>query len=321
MNDLPDIYAESNRKSSDWQAAVRSVAEKLRKLSPLRPTLALILGSGFNHVLHRLVVDAEIAYGKLPGFPGVGVSGHAGQLVIGRLAGTPVMVLNGRAHFYEGHAMSMITFPVRALARYGIRDLLLTNAAGGVNRRFRPGDFMIITDHINFMGTNPLRGTKPQPEEERFVDLSRVYELKLIGLLRRAGRETGIKLRSGTYLAVCGPSYETPAEICAFRRLGADAVGMSTVPEAIVARQCGLRVVALSCITNMAGDGLAGRGLSHHEVLATAARVKNLAAQLLSKFVKYLRKRQPGLAQDRKNHIEKEPGDRKLPVGRFGDEG
>jgi purine-nucleoside phosphorylase len=177
-----------------------------------------------------------------------------------------------------------VTFAARALAEFGIRDLLLTNAAGGVNRRFRPGDFMVITDHINFMGANPLRGPaiKGRP---RFVDLTRTYDAGLSGRLREAGRCCQLKLQTGVYLAVSGPSYETPAEIEAFARLGADAVGMSTVPEAIVARQCGLKVAGLSCITNLAA-GRGGGTLSHAEVLETAERVKHSAARLLEQFAK-----------------------------------
>jgi purine-nucleoside phosphorylase len=254
-------------------------AARLKKLSGLRPTLAIILGSGFHHALSELDVDAEIPYQKLPGFPPVGVSGHAGQLFIGKLGGTPVMILSGRCHFYEGHDMSAVTFATRVLAAYGIQDLLLTNAAGSLNRKFRPGDFMILTDHINFMGTNPLRGPAA-PELPRFVDLTCVYDRGLRKLLQHAGRACGVPLRLGVYLALSGPTYETPAEIRAFANLGADAVGMSTVPEAIVARQCGMRVAGMSCITNLA----AGRGkqpLSHAEVLETAERVKVLAAQLL----------------------------------------
>jgi purine-nucleoside phosphorylase len=192
------------------------------------------------------------------------------------------MVLSGRAHYYEGHPMTLVTFAVRALAAYGIRDLLLTNAAGGLNRSFRPGDFMALTDHINLMGVNPLRGA-PVPGLPRFVDLTCAYDKGLRGLLQAAGRACGTKLRTGTYLAVSGPSYETPAEIRAFARLGADAVGMSTVPETIVARQCGLRVAAVSCITNLAA-GRSRKPLSHAEVLATAEGVKKLAAQMLKNF-------------------------------------
>jgi purine-nucleoside phosphorylase len=259
-------------------------AARLKKLSSLRPTLAIVLGSGFQHVLSELKVDAEIPYDRLPGFPSVGVSGHAGKLLIGELGGTAVLVLSGRAHFYEGHPMTLVTFAVRALATYGIRDLLLTNAAGGINRKFRSGDFMVILDHINFMGTNPLRGA-PLPDVPRFVDLTRAYDPGLERLLQRAGRDCRLKLRSGVYLAVTGPSYETPAEIQAFAQLGADAVGMSTVPETIVARQCGLKVAGLSCITNLAA-GRSRQALSHAEVLDTAERVKILAAQLLKVFAK-----------------------------------
>jgi purine-nucleoside phosphorylase len=257
-------------------------ARKLRAISPVRPTLALILGSGFHHVLEELEIDARIAYARIPGFPAVGVSGHAGELFIGHLGGTPVMVLSGRSHFYEGHEMPLVTFAVRVLAAYGIRDLLLTNAAGGINKAFRAGDFMILSDHINLMGVNPLRGT-PLPDVPRFVDLTHAYGPELRKLLRKAGEACGLKMREGVYLAVGGPSYETPAEVRAFARLGADAVGMSTVPETIVARQCGLNVAGLSCITNLAA-GRTGQPLSHTEVLETAQRVKRLAADLLKTF-------------------------------------
>ncbi len=171
-------------KPSDPKAA----AARLEKLSRLRPALGLVLGSGFHHILKELDVDAQIAYARLPGFPPVGVAGHAGQLLIGRLGGTPVMVLSGRAHFYEGHPMSVVTFAVRVLAACGIRNVLLTNAAGGVNRRFRPGDFMVLVDHINFMGINPLRGPAP-PGLPQFVDLTRAYDAGLCRLLARAARE------------------------------------------------------------------------------------------------------------------------------------
>jgi purine-nucleoside phosphorylase len=268
--------------SKRFVESTAAAAARLKKLSRLRPTLAIVLGSGFHHVLSELDVEAEVSYARLPSFPPVGVSGHAGQLLLGNLGDTPVMILSGRSHFYEGNTMERVTFAVRALATYGIRDLLLTNAAGGINRAFRPGDFMILTDHINLMGTNPLRGAALEGVP-RFVDLSCTYDQGLRALLQRAARQCGVKLRAGVYLAVCGPSYETPAEIRAFGRLGADAVGMSTVPEAIVARQCGLNVAGVSCITNLAA-GLSPRNLSHTEVLETAERVKQVAAQLLKRF-------------------------------------
>jgi len=261
-----------------------ATARRLRALSSLRPTLGIILGSGFQPALAGLKVDTEVSYKRLPGFPAVGVSGHSGKLVFGNLSGTPVLALCGRAHYYEGHPMERVTFPVRALAEFGVRNLLLTNAAGGINRNFRAGDFMMLTDHINFMGVNPLRGP-PWPGRQRFVDLTRVYDTDLNALLQKAARQAKLQLRSGVYLAVAGPSYETPAEIRAFARLGADAVGMSTVPEAIVARQCGLRVAAVSCIANLAASRDC-KALSHAEVLENMGRVENLAVNLLQNFAR-----------------------------------
>jgi len=250
----------------------KTAAAWLKKVSPLRPTLAIVLGSGFHHALTELRVDKKISYAKIPGFPKPTVSGHAGELYFGHLCKTPVLVLSGRAHFYEGHPMARVTFAVRALAAFGITDLLLTNAAGGINKKFRAGDFMVLTDHINFMGENPLRGPAISGLN-RFVDLTDAYDAGLARLLFAAGKRCDLKLQRGVYLAVSGPSYETPAEVRAFAKLGADAVGMSTVPETIVARQCGLRVAAVSCITNLAA-GISKAKLSHAEVLETAERVK-----------------------------------------------
>ena len=266
----------------------QAAANWLRKKSQLRPKLAIVLGSGFHHVLAELRVAKKIPYAQIPGFPKPTVSGHAGELYFGHLGGTPVLVLSGRAHFYEGHPMKRVTFTIRTLAAFGIMDLLLTNAAGGINNNFRAGDFMVLADHINFMGTNPLRG--PAIEGlPRFVDLTETYDKKLRGLLLKAGKNSKQKLRSGVYLAVSGPSYETPAEIRAFAKLGADAVGMSTVPEAIVARQCGLNVAAVSCITNLAA-GISKKNLSHAEVLETAERVKKSGAALLKYFAEHYQK-------------------------------
>jgi purine-nucleoside phosphorylase len=263
----------------------QTAAAYLHKISPLRPTLAIVLGSGFHHALTALRGDKKISYAKIPGFPKPTVSGHAGELYFGHLGQTPVLMLSGRAHFYEGHEMERVTFATRTLAAFGITDLLLTNAAGGLNKNFRAGDFMMLTDHINFMGTNPLRGPA-LPGLMRFVDLTDTYSAGLRRLVSRAATASQLKIRSGVYLAVSGPSYETPAEIRAFARLGADAVGMSTVPEAIVARQCGLNVAAVSCITNLAA-GISKEKLSHTEVLETAERVKKSGAQLIKNFAKF----------------------------------
>ena len=260
-----------------------SAVAKLRKLSPLRPALGIVLGTGFNDLLAGVGGQARLAYEDLPGFPPVGVGGHRGELVIGRWEHEPVIVLAGRAHYYEGHCLAAVTFAVRVLAAYGVRELLLTNAAGAINPRFRVGDLMILKDHINFIGTNPLRGPT-SPGLPRFVDLSCTYDADLLRLLRQAGRACGVTLKTGVYLAVSGPSFETPAEIKAFAKLGADAVGMSTVPEAIVARQCGLRVAAISCITNRAA-GLSKKPLCHQDVLDTAARVQSAARKVLNQFL------------------------------------
>ena len=263
-------------------ARPQTAATWLKKISPLRPKLAIVLGSGFHHALTELRVKKKISYAQIPGFPKPTVSGHAGELYFGHLGKTPVLVLSGRAHFYEGHGMERVTFAVRTLAAFGITDLLLTNAAGGLNKKFRAGDFMVLTDHINLMGTNPLRGPaiKGLP---RFVDLTEAYDKNLRGLLVKAGNTCNLKLQHGVYLAVSGPSYETPAEIRAFATLGADAVGMSTVPETIAARQCGLKVAAVSCITNLAA-GISKGELSHAEVLETAECVKRSGAALIKNF-------------------------------------
>ncbi len=263
-------------------ASPDTAAARLKKTSTLRPKFAIVLGSGFHHVLAELRVEKKIAYAKIPGFPMPTVSGHAGELYFGHLGKTPVIVLSGRAHFYEGHAMERVTFAVRTLAAFGITTLLLTNAAGGINPKFRAGDFMVLTDHINLMGTNPLRGAA-MPGLPRFVDLTETYDQKLRELLFRAGKIARLKLQRGIYLAVSGPSYETPAEIRAFATLGADAVGMSTVPEAIAARQWGLNVAAISCVTNQAA-GISKKNLSHAEVLETAERVKKTGAALIKIF-------------------------------------
>src|SRR5690242_12454103 len=199
-------------------ATLQITVARLRKNSRLRPTLAIVLGSGFGSVSDALAVETEIPYAKLPGFPRTGVKGHAGKVLLGKLADTPVLILSGRAHYYEDFSMEEVTFPIRVLAGFGIQTVLLTNAAGGINRRFRSSDFMVLTDHINFMGVNPLRGTLSD-DQSRFVDLTRAYDAELNRLLKRAAREAGVTLHSGVYLAVSGPSYETPAEISAFARL------------------------------------------------------------------------------------------------------
>jgi len=258
---------------------VEAAASILRR-SKLRPTLAIVLGSGFHSVVSRCTVVLEVTYSAIPGFPRLSVEGHDGVLMLCHLAKTPLVVLSGRAHYYEGHSMEAVTFATRVIAAMGVKTLLLTNAAGGISSRFKPGDFMFLTDHINLMGLNPLRGWATP---DRFVDLSDTYDAGMNKLLKKAADKAHARIHGGVYLAVSGPSYETPAEIRAFDKLGADAVGMSTVPEAIVARQCGLRVAALSCITNLAA-GRSKKKLSHQEVLATAEAARPKAARLMENF-------------------------------------
>jgi len=267
---------------SKANVAANRTAQKLARLTELRPKLAMVLGSGFHQVLREFEVETRVAYRDLPGFPPVGVAGHSGELLAGHLGGTPVLILSGRAHYYEGLSLAEITFPIRVLAAFGVTDLLLTNAAGGIRRSFKCGDFMVLSDHINLVGSNPLRGPL-EGDLPRFVDMTRAYDVNLSALLLKAGKAARLKLHTGVYLAVPGPSYETPAEIRAFATLGADAVGMSTVPETIVARQCGLKVAGLSCITNLAagyGPGL----LNHTEVIDTVQKMKEPAARLLHTF-------------------------------------
>jgi purine-nucleoside phosphorylase len=261
----------------------KTTAALLRKETGLRPVLAMILGSGFQQALTHLEVAREIAYGQLPGFPTVGVTGHAGRLVIGTFDKIPVLALKGRAHFYEGVEMERLTFPVRVLAELGVKTLLLTNAAGAINRLYGPGDFMALVDHINFMHANPLRGPA-LPGLPRFVDLTRVYDRRLIKTSLAAAKKSKMRMRTGVYMAVSGPNYETPAEIRAYRRLGADAIGMSTVPEAIVARQCGLAVAGISCITNKAGGDEKAGVLVHQDVLAMGESKKDEMARFLKAF-------------------------------------
>jgi len=225
-----------------------------------------------------------LSYRDVPGLMMPTVAGHAGCLLGGILENVPLLLLNGRSHYYEGHSFAAVTFPMRVLQAMGVDCVLLTNAAGAIKTGFLPGEFMALTDHINFLGDNPLRGPACNGEE-RFVDLTEVYDQNLRRLLQSAARNVKVPLRAGVYLAVPGPSYETPAEIRAFRKMGADAVGMSTVAEAIVARAGGLRVAGLSALTNAAA-GLKADLLSHAEVLRQSQQMSQAATDLLTEFVR-----------------------------------
>jgi purine-nucleoside phosphorylase len=272
----------ARRKASPAAGPWGAAAAVLRRKCRGSARLGLILGSGFQGVLEEMESRVEVPVSRLPGFPEPTVPGHRPTAFCGRLGDMQTIVLGGRVHYYEGHGMDAVTFGMRVLARAGVESILVTNAAGGLNPKFRVGDFMMLTDHINLMGVNPLRGVTP-PGLAHFVDLTRAYDPGLQSLLRRAARRAKIPLRQGVYLAVSGPTYETPAEIRAFRRLGADAVGMSTVPEVIVARQEGVRVAGLSCITNLAA-GIGEDPLTHEEVLETGVRVSREASRLIHQF-------------------------------------
>ncbi|RME48850.1 MAG: purine-nucleoside phosphorylase [Deltaproteobacteria bacterium] len=257
----------------------RSIEAALPGPFPFTEALACLLGSGFSSFTEAVEPVADIPYGAIEEFPSPSVAGHAGRLRIGRIGETPVVVMAGRIHYYEGYPLAEVTYPVRVLAALGIRALLLTNAAGGIRAGFTPGDLMVLTDHLNLIGANPLRG--PVVEGlERFIDMSAVYSPRMRQGLAEAGLDARISLQQGVYAALPGPSYETPAEIRMLRLLGADAVGMSTVPEAIVARQCGIEIAGLSCITNLAA-GVSATPLSHEEVIETTARSATRITALL----------------------------------------
>lgn len=259
----------------------------IKKICPLAPRVGVVLGSGLGDFADSIGSAIVIPYADIPHFKAAGVAGHAGRLVLGKVGPATVAVMKGRIHYYEGHEIGDVVFPVRVLAKLGIRSLLLTNAAGGINREYRPGDLMIIRDHINMMGTNPLRGRNDERLGPRFPDMSAVYDPAFQDTIAAALAEIGRPAHRGVYLALTGPSYETPAEIRMFALLGADAAGMSTVPEAISARHMGLRVAGISCISNLAA-GLSAQPLTHQEVIETGERVKADFIRLLNLVIPQL---------------------------------
>ena len=264
---------------------VEEAVGSIRKGRGDPPRVGLVLGSGLGAFAERLRNPRVIPFRQIPHFPvSTGVVGHAGELVLGAVGRTPVVVMSGRVHFYEGRPMSEVVFPARVLARLGVGAVVLTNAAGGVRRTFKPGDLMLITDHINAFGTNPLIGPNDDSIGPRFPDMSRVYDAELRKIAKEMARSLRIPLREGVYLGNSGPSYETPAEIRAYRSIGADAVGMSTVPEAIALNHAGVRVIGISTITNMAA-GILPKPLVHAEVLATTKKVGDRFVRLLTELV------------------------------------
>lgn len=263
------------------QEAVRSIGAKPT------PSVGVVLGSGLSAFAEQIAAPRVIPYRDIPCFPVSGVQGHKGELILGTIGKANVVVMSGRVHYYEGHTMQNVTFPIRVLAGLGVKTLIVTNAAGAVNPAFHAGDFMLITDHINMIGVNPLLGVSDDRFGVRFLDMTEAYTIAAREVMRKAAHMTDVVLREGVYCALSGPSYETPAEVRMLKTLGADAVGMSTVPEVIVARHAGLSVAGLSIITNSAA-GMSTGNLSHDEVKDVAGRVEKPLRTFLAKAVELL---------------------------------
>ena len=266
---------------------VEEAAAFVRSRCGALPETAIVLGSGLGGFADALTDASITPYDELPHWPLSNVVGHAGRLAVGTVRGRRVAVLSGRAHFYEGHPLGTVVFGTRVMGRLGVRQIILTNAAGGINTRFASGALMVIDDHINLMGGNPLLGANDERFGVRFPDMTEVYSRRLRAIADEAAQANGFDIAHGVYLAVHGPSYETPAEIRFFRTIGADAVGMSTVPEAIAARHMGMEVLGVSCITNMAA-GVLPQPLVHDEVMATARRVTGSFIALLEAIIERL---------------------------------
>lgn len=264
----------------DLMKKVEGAAEWLRAKVGRSPEVGLILGSGLGDFADTLEDAVRVSYSDIPDFPVTTVAGHSGALVFGKRCGREVVVMQGRIHYYEGVPQRILTLPVRVMHALGVKQLILTNACGGVNLAFNPGDLMLISDHINLSGSNPLIGPNADDRLPRFFDCSNIYTAQHREAIKAAAATVGITLREGVYGMYSGPNYETPAEIRMYRTLGADVVGMSTVPEALVAAHCGMEVVGISCITNMAA-GVLPQKLSHEEVMETADRVHDTFHRLL----------------------------------------
>jgi len=252
-----------------------------------KPEIGIILGSGLGELADKYC-EYSIPYSHIPNFSQSAVEGHKGQLVFANIEDRPVVMMQGRNHYYEGYTMEQVTFPVKVMKSLGVKTLIVTNAAGAINKSFRPGDLMVITDHINLMGENPLRGKNDDLLGARFPDMSEIYNKNLIKIVDAAAKLLNINLKHGVYIASSGPSYETPAEINMARVLGADAAGMSTVPETIVANYCGMKVIGISCISNYA-SGVSTKKLSHDEVIKTTQEVKDKFSALILKILRNIK--------------------------------
>lgn len=267
---------------------IRAAVEAVQARTPIKPEIGVILGSGLGSVAEQVTDQVIIPYTEIPYFHGTSIEGHAGQMIIGHFHGVPTVFLQGRFHRYEGYPMEDVVFPTRAVCGMGVQTLVLTNAAGGINTRYRPADLMIIEDHLNLMGDNPLKGPNLAQLGPRFPDLSEAYSRVCIETMKACAAELGVQVHTGVYAGLLGPTYETPAEIRMYRTLGADAVGMSTVPEAIAANHLGVRVAGISCITNLAA-GLSPHKLTHQEVIENsrlgAEKMKRLLETAIPRLV------------------------------------
>jgi purine-nucleoside phosphorylase len=275
----PAVRPQRRRQSVQF-APADAAARFIQGKTKLRPKIALVLGSGLGAFADEFLSATRIPYAQIPHFPRSTAIGHAGQLVIGKVEGVEVAGMQGRVHLYEGYSAQQVTFPIRVFARMGVKAVILTNAAGGIKREFTQGRLVVISDHINLQGANPLSGPNDENFGPRFPDMTNAYDWKLRELTLAAGRRLSIELGEGVYAALAGPSYETPAEIRYLRTIGADLVGMSTVPEVIAARHSGMRALGISCVTNAAA-GVLDQPLDHKEVLETAERVKSQFIGLL----------------------------------------
>lgn len=264
----------------DMRTRIAEAAKYILSQTAHRPTIGLVLGSGLGDFADTLENSVRIPFSQIPGFPMPTAPGHTGALVLGEKCGKTVVALQGRLHFYEGHSMQTLTMPIRVLSAIGVKNLVLTNAAGGCGKGFRAGDLMLISDHINYSGANPLIGPNLEEFGPRFPDVSDLYPAALRAAVKEKAAAAGIPLQEGVYMMFTGPNYETPAEVRMAQILGVQAVGMSTVPEALVAGHCGMQVVGISCITNLAA-GVSDQKLDHSEVVETAAQVHDTFQQLL----------------------------------------
>lgn len=264
---------------------VLQAVEYLKKKISFQPEIGIILGSGLGELVNEVQNRVVIPYSDIPGFPVSTVKGHAGNLIFGQLGEKDVAVMQGRFHFYEGHPISKVVLGVRVMGLLGIKTMFVTNAAGGINKAFKPGDLMVISDHINFPGENPAFGEEVSEFGPRFFDMTYAYEPELIEKAKKVYEKNGVPYKEGVYVFCKGPSYETPAEIRMLSTIGADAVGMSTVPEVIAARQMNIKVFGVSCITNMAA-GISKTKLSHQEVVETSNRVKESFIKIITDMTK-----------------------------------